>query len=411
MRGGPIRISMKLRLFAALAASLAVAQSPRGSEKVTFEGQPALLVSNDKLQLTVFPHGTGLGNLVLSDDPQKLNPLWNPIRLAREAGRDAPFNGTFGHFPCVDGFGQPSPEDRAAGIPQHGEAHVTDFNVVEDSPGTVTLSARLPIVQEVFTRTFHIVPGENVIYVDSQLENLLGFDRPVNWGEHATVDAPFLEPGKVRITLSGTRSQNRDYTQGQGGRGGNAAPGGRAGNAGPAGGRGNAPATQRRLVPGADFTWPMAPGLDGKPVDMSILPEDPHYIDHAATLFDPSKRLAWLAVFNTEKHLVYGYVIRREDYPWVQHWGNYPSVAGLVRGLEFATQPYDVPKRETVTMGSMFGTPTYRWLPAKSKIDSHFLLFYSRTPAGLNSVDDVRLDGGKLTIEDQTTKKQLVLAA
>ena len=402
---------MKLRLILALAATLAFAAGPRGSENVTFEGAPALQISNDKLQLTVFTHGTGLGNLVMADDPQKLSPLWNPIRLARENGRGpAQFNGTFGHFPCVDGFGQPSPEDRAAGIPQHGEAHVTDFNIVEDVPGTVTLSAKLPIVQEVFTRSFHVVPGENVIYVDSQLENLLGFDRPVNWGEHATVSAPFAEPGKIKVSLSGTRSQNRDYTQNQAGRGGNAQAGGRGGNAAPAPGRGNAPAV-RRLVPGVDFTWPMAPGLDGKPVDLSIIPDNPHFTDHAATLFDPSQRLGWMAVFNTEKHLVYGYVIRREDYPWVQHWGNYASATSVVRGLEFATQPYDVPKRDTVNMGSMFGTPTFRWLPAKSKIESHFLLFYSRTPEGLNSVDSVRLENGKLTIEDQSTKKQVVLTA
>ena len=65
----------------------------------------------------------------------------------------------------------------------------------------VTLTAKLPIVQEMFTRTFHIVNGENVVYVDSQLENLLGFDRPVNWAEHATIMAPFLQPRLTSIYL------------------------------------------------------------------------------------------------------------------------------------------------------------------------------------------------------------------
>src|SRR5205807_919074 len=96
--------------------------------------------------------------------------------------------------------------------PQHGEAHGTHFTVKEDAAGNaVSLSATLPIVQEVFSRTFHMVNGESVIYVDSRLENLMGFDRPVNWAEHATVAAPFLEPGRTVVTLSGSRSQNRDY--------------------------------------------------------------------------------------------------------------------------------------------------------------------------------------------------------
>ena len=55
----------------------------------------------------------------------------------------------------------------------------------------------MPIVQENFTRAYSMVDGENVIYVDSKLENLMGFDRPVNWAEHATVQAPFVEPGKL----------------------------------------------------------------------------------------------------------------------------------------------------------------------------------------------------------------------
>ena len=67
-------------------------------------------------------------------------------------------------------------------------------------------------MQENFTRTYHIVPGENVVYVDSTLENLLGFDRPVNWAEHATVQAPFVKAGVASVWVSGTRSQTRPTT-------------------------------------------------------------------------------------------------------------------------------------------------------------------------------------------------------
>src|SRR5262249_8904499 len=153
--------------------------------------------------------------------------LWNPVQLARDAGRTVQFNGTIGHFVCVDGFGTPSSEERAAGLPGHGEAHLQHFDVTRDPSGNaVTFSGKLPIVAEVFTRTYRIVDGESVVYVDSQIESLLGFDRPVNWAEHATVGAPFLEPGKTTIALSGTRSQNRDYTTtNQGGRGRGGAPG------------------------------------------------------------------------------------------------------------------------------------------------------------------------------------------
>jgi hypothetical protein len=372
------------------------------AQDTTFEGQPAILFANDKLQLTVMKMGSAIGSVVLGDDAQRLNPLWNPARIARELGRQPQVNGTLGHFICVDGFGQPSGDERAAGLPQHGEAHITQFTAKSSREGTTRIletTAQLPIVQEAFTRTFRIVDGENVVYVDSQLENLMGFDRPVNWAEHATIAAPFLESGVSRLYLSGTRSQNRDYTVTQNQ------------NQKQAPGRGGQPGNQRRLAPGKDFTWPMAPGLDGQTVDMSDMPANPHYTDHVATLMDLSKKLAWVASINPAKHLVYGYIFKTDEYPWIQHWGNYPSAAQAVRGMEFGTQPYDFSRRQAIDQRSMFDTATYRWLPAKSKIESHFLLFYAHVPEGLKQIDDVRWENGRIVIEDRGAKQQMTLAA
>jgi len=364
------------------------------AQKVVFEGKPAIVISTGRVSVTVLEQGATLASVTLPGDAGAPEPLWNAIRLARENGRTAQFNGAFGHFVCVDGFGQPSSSERAAGMPMHGEAHLLQFRVNRDNAtDALEMKATLPIVQEVLTRTFHVVPGENVLYVDSRLDNLLGFDRPVNWAEHATVSAPFVEPGKTFIEISGSRSQNRPYNAFEPGRGN-----------GP-------PQTQRRLVPGVDFTWPFAPTLDGSTVDMRTFPTEPHFLDHAATLMDPSRDTEFAVAFNSARHLIYGYLFRRADYPWIQHWGNYPAVAELVRGMEFGTQPYDVPRHDAIAMGTMFGTAAFRWLPAKGAIESHFLLFYSRTPEKMGKIDDVRIENGTIVIEDRAANQRLVLPA
>ena len=385
------------RFLIILTAAVAVAQSPGGRPGPggTFEGQPAVTLSNDKLQMTVMVRGSSIASLVMTDDAEKLSPYWNPARLGREAGRTVQFAGSLGHFVCVDGFGPASAEERAAGLPMHGEAHVTNFQVSagkEASGSSLTFTAKLPIMQEVFTRSFRMVPGESVVYVDSQLENLMGFDRPVNWAEHATVAAPFLAPNVSTVEVSGSRSQTRPYVE--------SPPSGNGQNQ-----------TRRRLASGQDFTWPMAPGLDGKTIDVRATPEHPHYLDHTATLLDPARRLEWVAAFNSSKRVILGYVFKREEYPWVQYWGNYPADTQVVRGMEFGTQPYDLPRREIVTDGPMFGAPVVRWLPAKSKIESHFLLFYARVPEGFQHVDDVRLENGRIVIEDRRAQRQVTLAA
>jgi hypothetical protein len=60
-------------------------------------------------------------------------------------------------------------------------------------------------------------------------------------------------------------------------------------------------------------------------------------------------------------------------------------------------------------MGSLFDAPTYRWLPAKDSITTHFLMFYARAPDGFTRVDDERLEDGQLVVEDRTAKKQVRL--
>ncbi len=369
--------------------------SPAAAQHGTFEGYPSITLSNGKLELTIMVKGSALSNLVLADDTEKISPLWNPMRAERELGRPVTFEGGTGHFVCVDGFGAPSAEERAAGLPFHGEAHTETFDVHSERQGSstiVAMTARLPIVQESFTRTFQAVDGENVIYVESGLESSLGFDRPVNWAEHATLGPPFLESGVTVVDLSGSRSRTRPYETMDNGE------------------------VQRRLASGQDFTWPLAPaldgkGLDGKIVDLRQTPDHPHYLDHAATLLDPTRTVEWVTAINLQEHLIFGYLFKRTDYPWLQYWGYYPPNGKFARGMEFSTQPFDIGRREVVTAGPMFDTPTYRWLPAKSTIKSRFLLFYARVPENFRKVDDVRIENGQIVIEDQSAHLQVKLAA
>lgn len=356
--------------------------------KATFEEQPAIKMSNGKLELTVTLQGSTLAEVMLADDPGKLNPFWDPIRMARELGHPARFDGGAGLFVCVDGFGPPSKEERAADLPMHGEAHRELFHLESKRDGTITvgtLSARLPIVEETFTRTIRMADGENVIHVESELASDLGFDRPINWAEHATLGSPFLASGETVVDISGSRSQTRPYEQISNGD------------------------SQRRLVSGRDFTWPMAPGLDGKLIDLRETPSNAHYLDHATTLLDPARELEWATAINLKHHLLIGYLFRRSEYPWLQYWGWYPSSGKFARGMEFASQPYDVPRREVISMGRMFDTPAFRWLAAKSKISSHFVVFYTRIPDDFRKVDDVRQENGRIVIEDRASGKQVVL--
>ena len=123
------------------------------------------------------------------------------------------------------------------------------------------------------------------------------------------------------------------------------------------------------------------------------------------------RRLAYVTALNTARHYLLGYIFQREEFPWMMSYMNYTANGWLARTLEFATQPFDMPRRSMVEQNRMFDTAVYRWLPAKSKIATRFLLFYVKSPEGMTRVDDVRLENGKLVVEDRASGKTLTLAA
>ena len=361
------------------------------AQSVSFEGAPALALGNEKLQLLILPQGSTIASIVLNDDATKMNPLWNPLRMARESGeRNVAFQPGFGHFLCLDGFGPMSPEEAAAGMPFHGEAHLAQWSTryagKHGSTAVLTLEATLPLVQEKVQRTYRLGDGEQVVYVETQVQSLLGFDRPVIWAEHATAGSPFLEPGVTVFELSATQSRTRPYV--------------------------NKPGDlPDRFVSDKPFQWPWAPGLNGKRVDMRLTPARPNSGGHTTSLMDRHRKLAFVTMFNPRMGLLLGYLFKPEEFPFVQSWENFPPTGKLARGLEFSTQPYDIPRRDAIQMNTMFDTPTYRWLPAKGTVTSRFLVFYTKVPAGFRKVDDVRLEGMSVVVEDKGAKRRITLAA
>ena len=156
-------------------------------------------------------------------------------------------------------------------LPFHGEAPTLPWQLRTYQKQAAAQSAEffvtLPLAQETLTRTYHVVDGENIVWVDSSLTSLLAFDRPAFWGEHATISAPFLEPGKVAVDMPISRSRTKAV----------------AADAKP----------PRQLRSFVDFTWPMAPMADGQQFDMRTAPLKAGTTEHVTSLIDPSRRLGF----------------------------------------------------------------------------------------------------------------------
>jgi hypothetical protein len=333
-------------------------------QNTTFHGRRAVSIENRDLRVTVTPGGGHIAEIY--DKVAGVNPLWVPIWQTVEPGnyslaRHPEFGDTIeasllasilGHNLCADIFGVPSEEERAAGLPVHGEAAIAEYQVEGDSE-SLRCRALLPQAQIQFERK--ITLEGRLVRIEETMENLAATDRPIAWTQHATLGRPFLERGVTEFRLSATRSKviDGDFTSGKG-----------------------------RQRPGAEFDWPACPALEGSEIDMRVYEAKEVSGGFTAHLMDPSKELAHFIAFSPRFHLAFGYVWRRADFPWLGRWeenharAHVPWKASeMTLGMEFGVSPFPETRRQMVERGSLFGTPAFRWLPAKSKLSVRYAAF------------------------------------
>ena len=324
----------------------------------TFHGRRATSIENERLRVTVLHEGGHIAEIL--DKASGVNPLWippwpsiEPSTYDRakhpEYGADSESKllaGIMGHNLCLDIFGEPSAEEAAAGMTVHGEGSVVRYEVAVDS-GRLTQRAQFPIAQMRFERQIRF-GGERAIEIRETLENLSAADRPIAWTEHATLGPPFIERGRTEFRASATRSKVFDGEFGEHG------------------------AYQKR---GAEFDWPSVPTVTGGHKDLRVYNGDPVSEGFTTHLMDPHREHAYFAAFSPASKLAFGYVWKRTDFPWLGMWEeNYartqPPWSGrtLTRGMEFGASPMAETRRKMIERNALFGTPCYRWIPAKATV-------------------------------------------
>jgi len=322
-----------------------------------FRGRRAAAIENDRLRVTVLEGGGHIAEIL--DKRTGISPLWipdwdtiEPGDYHRErhpqygGGADASLlAGIMGHNLCLDIFGGASAEEAAAGFPVHGETSVARFTI--DARGDrLTMESVLPCAQLRVAREI-VVAGSDV-RVRESVENLAASDRPVGWTQHVTLGPPFLIKGATEFRITADRSIVYP------------------GPFGPA----------DYLEAGTTFRWPNAPRAGGGTIDMRRYSAAATSSAYTAHRMDPGLVDASFAAFSPEHRLLFGYRWRRSDFPWLGIWEeNHSRTAApwngraLTCGMEFGVSPFPETRRDMVERGRLFDIPTFRWIPARTRVE------------------------------------------
>jgi hypothetical protein len=325
-----------------------------------FHGRRAVSIENERLRVTVLAEGGHIAEIYHKHCG--LSPLWVPPWPSIEPSAFRPGRGSahgdgidakllagiMGHNLCLDVFGLPSDEEAAAGLGVHGESSV-DHYAIESCGEGLAMRVTLPIAGLRFVRRI-VLAGETV-RIGERVENLTATDRPIAWTQHVSLGPPFLTPGGTRFLASATRSKVFEGTFG----------------------------ADDYLVPAAEFDWPMAPTAKGTTADLSLFNGARKSSAFTTHLMDPAREDAYFAAWSPASGLLFGYVWKSADFPWIGIWEENRSRMHtpwegetIARGMEFGVSPIPETRRAMIDRGKLFGVPTYRWVPAKSAVEVQY---------------------------------------
>lgn len=403
------RLGITALLSTALAAQV---MSTPGFRTEQFHGRHAYVLENGKIRVSLLRGGGHIAETrFLSPDTRKnVNPLRVPHYPTIEPYEynDAKHNalygddphrwmssGYMGHFVCFPIFGPPSSKEEAAnGIGNHGEAPIVEWKPIGDvrregAALVFAYGADLPKTQFHIERRVTLRDGESLIHIEETVESLTNFDRPINWMQHATFGPPFAVPGKSFLDLSGTKGQV-------------------AGGA----------IETSSLKPNSTLNWPDGVGKNGEAVSLRPFQPNANSGTYFAVLMDQTRKLNYLTMYNSDFEVLIGYLLRKEDSPWLgdfqenQRMANKPWNREVVtRGIEFGTTPFAEGLRRSIERGNLFGIPTYRWIGGKQKLKMDYVLFLAEIPKGFRGVQDVKLSDGAIRISESGTSKTISVSA
>ncbi|MDE3167228.1 MAG: hypothetical protein KGN36_15600, partial [Acidobacteriota bacterium] len=104
-------------------------------------------------------------------------------------------------------------------------------------------------------------------------------------------------------------------------------------------------------------------------------------------LMDQRRPEAYFAAWSPASRLLFGYVWKTADFPWLGIWEENRSRTHapwngrtVTRGMEFGVSPVPETRRAMIDRGSMFGVPGYRWIPAGARVEAEYRVIAREAP-------------------------------
>lgn len=329
-----------------------------------------IIVKNKSATLCVDLFGGAIVDFHLNDIA--VNPL-----TFRFAKKQMPANNKAGasyqgHFACIGRWGEPSPGEIKAGLPNHGEA----ANIMwhgKTSAGKITMQADCKNEGLHVARTITPGKGSAIFSVKETISNSNILGRLYNIVQHPTIAAPFLSAETI-INCNATKGF--EYR--------------------------NADDYKKHLL-----SFPKAKDEQNKAYDLSN-PEQA-YNSVYSFVVKQADEFGWITAYSPAYHLLLGYVWPRRQYPWINLWQHFESGEIKYRGLEFGTTGIHQPVKNMLgkNLLNILNEQTARFIDAGEKQSFEYTAFLYNTTKNFTSVKNVEIINNEIYISTTNSNAKI----
>jgi len=328
-------------------------------------------LENNFCSLTVDSFGGAITNFHLKNATE-INPLsfaFTKAQMPDNNKNGAPYQG---HFLCLGRWGLPSDDEIKAGIPNHGEAANINWNIIQQTTCKLKMQTTAKLEGLYVEREIILDESNPVFSVKEIVQNINPLGRLFNIVQHPTLAEPFLDNQTIidcNATIGFDQSKYREAEKNS-------------------------------------CRFPHVKDDKGNVFNLNNPQQT--YNSVFSFIIKEQDNIGWVTAYSAKHNLLFGYIWKREDYPWIHLWQHFENEKIKYRGIEFGTAGIHQPFNTILnTACDLFGEKTFAYIDTGEMISKKYFSFIHTTESYFTGVENIKIENDTIWIEPKNNIDQI----
>lgn len=330
-----------------------------------------IYLENNSCSLTVDLFGGAITDFHLKNAAQ-INPLsfgFSKEQMPENNKNGAPYQG---HFLCLGRWGFPSEGEIKSGLPNHGEAANIAWTINSKTNLKLTMQTTAKLEGLHVEREIKLNENNPVYSVKEVVQNINPLGRLYNMVQHPTLAAPFLN-NKTIIDCNADKGFNQ---------------------------------LLYKNVTKNILQWPIIKDEQGNSFDLRkpVI----NYNSVFSFVIKQDNEFGWITAYSPKYNLLFGYVWKCSDYPWIHLWQHFENDKIKYYGIEFGTAGIHQPFKEILnTSTELFGKKTFAYIDAGESVCKKYFSFIHSTEPNFTGVENITIENNTIDIQPKNSSAHI----